>query len=86
MRFTGLKVNDPTARQYQLWIIDAAREGENPVDGGVFDCNTSGEIVIPIDAKLRVDRPAAFAITVEKPGGVVVSKQEQLFLLAAVDG
>ncbi|QDU85411.1 Anti-sigma-K factor rskA [Planctomycetes bacterium Pla163] len=84
MRFEGLDVNDPTEHQYQLWIIDATREGENPVDGGVFDCTEDGVIEVPIDAKLPVGAPAAFAITLEKPGGVVVSKQEHLFLLAAV--
>ena len=84
MRFRGLAVNDTTANQYQLWIIDAARTGEDPVDGGVFDCTSNGEVVVPIDAKLAVGQPAAFAITLEKPGGVVVSKQEHLFLLAAV--
>jgi anti-sigma-K factor RskA len=84
MRFRGLSVNDPAANQYQLWIIDAARAGEDPVDGGVFDCDANGEVVVPIDAKLLVGKPAAFAVTLEKPGGVVVSKQEHLFLLAAV--
>jgi len=84
MRFRGLSVNDVSANQYQLWIIDAARAGEDPVDGGVFDCSSNGEVIVPIDAKLAVGQPAAFAITLEKPGGVVVSKQEHLFLLAAV--
>ncbi len=84
MRFRGLTVNDASANQYQLWIIDAARAGEDPVDGGVFDCSSNGEVSVPIDAKLAVGQPAAFAITLEKPGGVVVSKQEHLFLLAAV--
>lgn len=84
MRFRGLAVNDKAANQYQLWIIDAARTGEDPVDGGVFDCTSNGEVNVPIDAKLAVGQPAAFAITLEKPGGVVVSKQEHLFLLAAV--
>lgn len=84
MRFEGLDVNDPSANQYQLWIIDASRPDEDPVDGGVFDCSADGVIEISIDAKLPVGAPAAFAITLEKPGGVVVSKQEHLFLLAAV--
>ncbi|MEZ5978030.1 MAG: hypothetical protein R3F34_07425 [Planctomycetota bacterium] len=29
----GLWTHDPEHEQYQLWIIDAAREGEHPVDG-----------------------------------------------------
>ncbi len=83
MRFVGLPVNDATVEQYQLWIIDPGRDDE-PIDGGVFDSTSSGEIVVPIVAKLKVINPQAFAITVEKPGGVVVSTQERLPLLAAV--
>ncbi|TWT95486.1 anti-sigma factor [Neorhodopirellula pilleata] len=83
MRFVHMPVNEPTQEQYQLWIIDPARDDE-PIDGGVFDINESGEVIIPINAKLPVLAPAAFAITVEKPGGVVVSTQERLPLLAAL--
>ncbi|MFG0255098.1 MAG: anti-sigma factor domain-containing protein, partial [Rhodopirellula sp. JB053] len=85
MRFVGMPVNDPTQEQYQLWIIDPARDDE-PIDGGVFDIASSGEVIVPIDAKLTVVDPAAFAITIEKPGGVVVSTQERLPLLAPVKG
>ncbi len=83
MRFKNLPINDAAMQQYQLWIIDPLRDDE-PIDGGVFNCNSTGEIVVPITAKLQVISPAAFAITVEKPGGVVVSTQENLPLLAAV--
>lgn len=84
MRFVGLPINDPMLSQYQLWIIDPNRDDE-PIDGGVFDVTSTGEILVPIDAKLRVVSPAAFAITIEKPGGVVVSTQEKLPLLAMVE-
>jgi anti-sigma-K factor RskA len=83
MRFTNLPVNDPTKEQYQLWIIDPSRDDE-PIDGGVFDVNSKGEVIIEIHEKLKVISPKAFAITVEKPGGVVVSTQENLPLLAPV--
>jgi hypothetical protein len=83
MRFSNLPVNDPTKEQYQLWIIDPERDDE-PIDGGVFDISASGETIVAIQAKLKVLKPAAFAITIEKPGGVVVSKQERLPLLAEV--
>lgn len=83
MRFVGLPVNEPSQQQYQLWIIDPDRDDE-PVDGGVFDSTSDGELVVAIDAKLRVVNPQAFAITIEQPGGVVVSTQEQLPLLAKV--
>jgi len=85
MRFTGLPPNDPRRMQYQLWIVDQTRD-RNPVDGGVFDVVAGdGEVIVPIDAKLRVDHPAAFALTREKPGGVVVSAGP-LVVVAAVSG
>jgi len=83
LRFVSMPVNDPTVEQYQLWIIDPKRDDE-PIDGGVFDISETGEVIVPIDAKLRVLEPAAFAITIEKPGGVVVSTQSRLPLIAAV--
>ncbi|MEO1525006.1 MAG: anti-sigma factor [Planctomycetota bacterium] len=85
MRFVNMPINDPTIEQYQLWIIDPERDDE-PIDGGVFDITSEGEVLVKIDAKLAVVNPAAFAITIEKAGGVVVSSQERLPLLAAVEG
>lgn len=69
----GLAPNDPSVEQYQLWIFDASRDERYPVDGGVFDVPACGQASIPIEAKLRVEQPVLFAVTVEKPGGVVVS-------------
>lgn len=84
MRFEGMPVNDSSTSQYQLWIIDPKRDDE-PIDGGVFDIASKDEVIVPINAKLKVLEPAAFAITVEKPGGVVVSTQDNLPLLAAIE-
>ncbi|MEM0927187.1 MAG: anti-sigma factor, partial [Planctomycetota bacterium] len=82
MRLKGLAANDPTKAQYQLWIVDPSRATE-PVDGGVFDIATSeGDSIVPIDAKLRIQSPQAFVITREKPGGVVISKQEVVVAIA----
>lgn len=83
MRFVGLAVNDPGKVQYQLWIFDKNRDQAFPVDGGVFDVAPGGEIVVPIDAKLPVAEPVLFAVTIEKPGGVVVSKRERIVVTAA---
>ena len=81
MTFRGLQPNDANVQQYQLWIFDD--EQEHPIDGGVFDVPPGeAEITIPIAAKLRVSKPTVFAVTVEKPGGVVVSKKERIALLA----
>ena len=82
LRLVGMPANDPSVRQYQLWIVDPDRDAE-PVDGGVFDVLAAdAEVLIPIDAKLPVLSPAAFAITAEQPGGVVVS-EGPLLLVAA---
>ena len=83
MRFVGLAVNDPKQLQYQLWIFDKHRDQAFPVDGGVFDITPSGEVIVPISAKLPVGEPTLFAVTVEKPGGVVVSKRERIVVTAA---
>lgn len=85
LHFHGLPKNDAAREQYQLWIIDPARDDE-PIDGGVFDISSTGDVVIPISPKLKVLDPTAFAITIEKPGGVVVSTQERLPVLAVVKG
>lgn len=83
MRFEGLPVNDPATEQYQLWIIDPKRD-QHPVDGGVFDIPDARRSIVRVHAKLPVIAPTAFAITIEKPGGVVVSDQTRLPLIAAI--
>jgi hypothetical protein len=55
------------------------------VDGGVFDVTTEGEVLVSIHPKLKVQEAFLFAVTIEKPGGVVVSSRERLPLLANVD-
>lgn len=91
MTFRGLAANDPSKEQYQLWIFDAERDEKYPVDGGVFDVKaspegTGWEVVIPITARVSVATPKLFAVTVEKPGGVVVSKRERIAVAAPVSG
>jgi anti-sigma-K factor RskA len=81
LRIRDLAANDPAREQYQLWIFDESQE--HPIDGGVFDV-TAGEVLIPIDAKLRVAKPTLFAVTREKPGGVVVSDQKRIVLVAKI--
>jgi hypothetical protein len=82
LHFAGLAPNDPAMHQYQIWIFDAGRDKRYPVDGGVFDVPANAsEVVIPIRASLMVRKPAAFAVTLEKPGGVVVSGREHVVAL-----
>ena len=82
MSLENLAVNDPTQNQYQLWIVDPERD-ELPVDGGVFDITQKdGKQIIPIRNALAINKPVAFVITLEQPGGVVKSKQEVVVALA----
>jgi hypothetical protein len=87
MRFVGLTPNVGRRWQYQLWIFDRARDQRYPVDGGVFDVPPgAGEVLVPISAKVRVTEATMFAVTVEAPGGVVVSTRERLALIAQAGG
>lgn len=82
VRFSNLPVNDKTKETYQVWIFDENQK--QPIDGGIFDANEAGEIIIPIDARLKVQKPKMFAVTAEKPGGVVVSPLEKVMAVAKV--
>jgi dipeptidyl aminopeptidase/acylaminoacyl peptidase len=87
MRFVGLTPNDTGRWQYQLWIFDRTRDQRYPVDGGVFDIPAGAtEVLIPITAKVKVNDATMFAVTVEAPGGVVVSSRERLALIAQAGG
>lgn len=84
LHFRGLPPNDAQRETYQLWIVDETQDPKTPVDGGTFDVAANGEVVIAIDAKLKIRKPKAFAVTREKPGGVVVSKQEAVVAVAKI--
>jgi len=85
MRLIGLRSNDVKRWQYQLWIFDKTRDQRYPVDGGVFDVPAGAtEVFVPINARVPVGSAVMFAVTVEAPGGVVVSTRERVALLAAL--
>ncbi|MGH9819946.1 MAG: anti-sigma factor, partial [Pyrinomonadaceae bacterium] len=85
MRLRGLPMNDKSKRQYQLWIFDETQSTKTPIDGGVFNVDENGEVVIPVNAKLKAKKPYQFAVTIEKPGGVVVSDRKYIAALAKVE-
>jgi hypothetical protein len=85
MRFRGLPINEKDKQTYQLWIFDETQDEKTPIDGGTFDIQDNGDVIIPINAKLKAVHPKMFAVTVEKPGGVVVSKREKIPALAKVE-
>jgi hypothetical protein len=83
MHFIRLRANDRKQYQYQLWIFDAGRDDRYPVDGGVFDVPVgAAEVIVPITARVNVGKPVLFAVTIERPGGVVVSAREHIVVLA----
>jgi hypothetical protein len=86
MRFKNLRRNNPSIEQYQLWIFDASRDERFPVDGGVFniEVDRDGNAVVPIRARLPVKTPTLFAVTLERPGGVVVSDRSRIVALARI--
>jgi len=84
LHFVGLASNDPRVRQYQIWVFDGNRDKRYPVDGGVFDVPAGvSEVVIPIHTSLSIGQAKAFAVTVEKAGGVVVSGLGHVVALGA---
>jgi hypothetical protein len=82
MVFENMPINDPSVEQYQLWLVSA--DHEHPIDGGVFDIATGGRVIVPIDPKISATNIAALGITVEKPGGVVVSSREDRMVASLV--
>lgn len=77
----ALSVNNlpkaPTGMQYQLWVIDES----GPVDMGMIDNDFEGKL---LSMKKVNGKPAAFAITLEKEGGVPSPTLEQLYVIANV--
>lgn len=84
VRFKKIPVNDKTKESYQLWIFDENQDTKTPIDGGVFNVDANGDVIIPINAPIKVQKPIMFAVTAEKPGGVVVSKREKIMAIAKV--
>lgn len=77
----GLAAVDPAKGTYQLWIFDAERDPRYPVDGGVFTVSDPGRpTTVPIRPTLAVSKPSLFAVTLEPPGGVVVSDRKRIML------
>ena len=79
---SGLAVNDPKVEQYQLWILDKSKERPN---AGVFDI-TAGKNIFEFRPGIDFTAADGFAVTIEKPGGVVVSDLSRVPLIGNVPG
>lgn len=55
-------------QDYQIWIVDPAYK--DPVNGGVFHVATDGKVTLAFKPDQPVAQAAAFAISLEKKGGV----------------
>lgn len=55
-------------QDYQIWIVDPAYK--NPVNGGVFHVGADGKVTLGFKPDQPVAQAAAFAISLEKKGGV----------------
>ena len=55
-------------QDYQIWIVDPAYK--DPVNGGVFHVASDGRITLAFKPDQPVTQAAAFAISLEKKGGV----------------
>jgi hypothetical protein len=56
------------AQDYQIWVFDPAYP--NPVNGGVFHGATDGRVVLAFKPDQPATQATAFAISLEKKGGV----------------
>lgn len=55
-------------QDYQIWVVDP--QYSIPVDGGVFKPDSTGKAVLTFKADKPIKQAAAFAISLERKGGV----------------
>jgi anti-sigma-K factor RskA len=55
-------------QDYQIWVIDPAYQ--NPVNGGVFHVARDGAVSLAFRPDQPVTKATAFAISLERKGGV----------------
>jgi anti-sigma-K factor RskA len=55
-------------QDYQLWIVDPAYK--DPVNAGVFHVASDGRVAVPFKPDEPIAHAAAFAVSLEKKGGV----------------
>lgn len=89
LRLVGLPRADPGRRQYQLWIIDSRgltddRGQSARISGAIFD-SQGEQTIVPIHPAIPVHHAAAFAVTIEPPGGVWASDLSRRVVIASLD-
>ena len=81
MTFTGLPAANAAKEVYQLWIIDERGMGQR-ISGAIFDGSGTGEVIVPISPRIKTKNAAAFAVTIEEPGGTWVSDMKRRVVIA----
>lgn len=71
------------SQDYQIWVIDPAYQ--NPVNGGVFHVAADGRVALAFKPDQPVTKATAFAISLEKKGGVPKA-EGPIVLLGQVPG
>jgi anti-sigma-K factor RskA len=61
-----------SSQDYQLWVVDP--QYPNPVDGGIVRVGADGRARVRFQANQPVENVAAFAISLERKGGVPVAE------------
>lgn len=75
---SNLNLPSPSAgKQYQLWAI---KEGENPVNMGVFNLPANGDAFIEFPLVVGA---TTFAISLEDAGGVAQPTQDQIYVMGS---
>jgi anti-sigma-K factor RskA len=68
----------PSDKDYQLWIIDP--KYPSPVDAGVFQVDSKGNVHEDFRAKLPIQTANQFAVTIERKGGAAVPNTKEMVL------
>jgi hypothetical protein len=85
LRVRGLARSAP-GTQYQVWVVDAARDARYPVALARFSADGDGESTVALRAQVSVAQPTKLLVTVERAGGAVVPDGSRLTLTAALSG
>ena len=81
MRLRGLPMNDTSKESYQLWIFDESQDEKTPIDGGVFNVGSNGEVKRLIQNGAISVNGQKIAENIELTGKNLVKKGKNSFVL-----
>jgi hypothetical protein len=79
----GLAPNGP-GEEYEAWIVDSNRDGEVAVPLAHFAAG-GGEVSVDVRSPLQIAAARRLVVTVERAGGVLVSKRSRIALEGAFE-